>query len=273
MEVGHHSIETLQISLKTDDTSSHPTLHLLHGLALLSGVAAASSGTSLDGTPGLLLPDASGLWVSPGGNESFMLSRHQPMYSAAAALNTVYRRDCDDGSSCGHCYITPVHDYDTRALQRLLLRCDGAHAASGVFIAGGNATSSLITLAGRNWSHQVKRTCPPGSGVYFPGEPACPGYRPGFNASQCLAVGCCVDAKLYPGRKAGWCFVTETPFPKPVIHTVHMIYMNHYDVGYTGFVNDVDNKYMHNYFKLAASTAREMKASNTSDRFIYTTHP
>ena len=58
------------------------------------------------------------------------------------------------------------------------------------------------------------------------------------------------------------------------IHTVHMVYMNHYDVGYTGFVNDVDNKYMHNYFPLAASTAKEMKAnrSDGGDRFIYTTH-
>jgi hypothetical protein len=62
---------------------------------------------------------------------------------------------------------------------------------------------------------EAKRTCPPGSGVYYPGEPACPGYRPGFNASQCLAVGCCVDAKLYPGRQVGWCFVTETPIPQP----------------------------------------------------------
>jgi hypothetical protein len=32
------------------------------------------------------------------------------------------------------------------------------------------------------------------------------------------------------------------------IHTVLTIYMNHYDVGYTGYVNDVDNKYMHDYF-------------------------
>lgn len=46
-----------------------------------------------------------------------------------------------------------------------------------------------------------------------------------------------------------------------------------YDVGYTGFVNDVDNKYMHDYFKLAAATARTMKNdTSTADRFIYTTH-
>lgn len=58
------------------------------------------------------------------------------------------------------------------------------------------------------------------------------------------------------------------------IHTVHMVYMNHYDVGYTGFVNDVDNKYMHDYFPLAAATAKQMKAnaSDGGDRFIYTTH-
>lgn len=50
--------------------------------------------------------------------------------------------------------------------------------------------------------------------------------------------------------------------------------MSQYDVGYTGFVNDVDNTYMHDYFKLAAETARSMKNdTSTADRFIYTTHP
>jgi hypothetical protein len=44
-------------------------------------------------------------------------------------------------------------------------------------------------------------------------------------------------------------------------------------VGYTGFVNDVDNKYMHDYFPLAAATAKEMRSNaSDSDRFIYTTH-
>ncbi len=32
------------------------------------------------------------------------------------------------------------------------------------------------------------------------------------------------------------------------IHTAHVIFMNHYDVGYTALINDVDNKYMHEYF-------------------------
>jgi len=44
-------------------------------------------------------------------------------------------------------------------------------------------------------------------------------------------------------------------------------------VGYTGFINDVDNTYMHDYFKLAAATARSMRNDTSSpDRFIYTTH-
>ena len=43
-----------------------------------------------------------------------------------------------------------------------------------------------------------------------------------------------------------WGRRSATPAPhNATIHTVHMVYMNHYDVGYTGYVNDVDNKYMH----------------------------
>ena len=49
---------------------------------------------------------------------------------------------------------------------------------------------------------------------------------------------------------------------------------NYTRAGYTGYVNDVDNKYMHDYFPLAAATAKAMKAnaSDGGDRFVYTTH-
>ena len=54
---------------------------------------------------------------------------------------------------------------------------------------------------------------PPGAAKCWPGharstEPIdydCPGYKRGFNSSQCEAVGCCTDARLYPSRSSGWC--------------------------------------------------------------------
>lgn len=42
-------------------------------------------------------------------------------------------------------------------------------------------------------------------------------------------------------------------------------------MGYTDFVNGVDNVYMHEYFPLAASTASQMRAGGQN--FTYTTHP
>eukprot|EP00928_Gymnodinium_smaydae_P032832 TRINITY_DN23684_c0_g2_i1.p1 TRINITY_DN23684_c0_g2~~TRINITY_DN23684_c0_g2_i1.p1 ORF type:complete len:910 (+),score=102.38 TRINITY_DN23684_c0_g2_i1:52-2730(+) len=55
------------------------------------------------------------------------------------------------------------------------------------------------------------------------------------------------------------------------IHKVHVIFMNHYDVGYTDFLNGVDNTYMHKYYPLAEKTSEEMR--NHSENFIYITHP
>ncbi|CAK9006160.1 Ankyrin repeat and sterile alpha motif domain-containing protein 1B [Durusdinium trenchii] len=60
-------------------------------------------------------------------------------------------------------------------------------------------------------------------------------------------------------------------FTTPRIHKVHVVFMNHYDVGYTDFLNGVDNTYMHKYFPLAAATAEKMRASGQN--FTYTTHP
>ena len=95
---------------------------------------------------------------------------------------------------------------------------------------------------------------------------ACDGGTSGFAAA---------DGGALSLNGTAWARRSATPAAhNATIHTVHMIYMNHYDVGYTGYVNDVDNKYMHDYFPLAASTAKAMKAntSDGGDRFIYTTH-
>jgi hypothetical protein len=67
--------------------------------------------------------------------------------------------------------------------------------------------------------------------VFRKGERGCPGWRRGFNASECLAAGCCVDTKLYPFRNStpgspcmtggtlngcGWCFPKPAPPAPPL---------------------------------------------------------
>jgi hypothetical protein len=58
---------------------------------------------------------------------------------------------------------------------------------------------------------------------------------------------------------------------------VHLVFMNHLDVGYngipiTGFINNILNIYFHQHFPRAVSVAATMRATSKR-RFIYTTHP
>ena len=65
----------------------------------------------------------------------------------------------------------------------------------------------------------------------------------------------------------------------PVLKNVHVVFMNHLDVGYdgilptTGFVNNVLNKYFVEYFPRAIKFAHIMKYLDPDSGFIYTTHP
>jgi hypothetical protein len=64
---------------------------------------------------------------------------------------------------------------------------------------------------------------PPGAGKCWPGHAHshaprdwdCPGYKAGFNSTECEAVGCCTDAQLYPTRSSGWCYPVHQPPPPP----------------------------------------------------------
>ena len=64
----------------------------------------------------------------------------------------------------------------------------------------------------------------------------------------------------------------------PDIENVHVVFMNHLDVGFngiwplTGFVNNVINKYFTEYFPQAIHLAKNAK-HDPSYSFIYTTHP
>ena len=65
----------------------------------------------------------------------------------------------------------------------------------------------------------------------------------------------------------------------PPLKNVHVVFMNHLDVGYdginpsTGFVNNVLNKYFIDYFPRAIKLAYIMHDLDPDTGFIYTTHP
>ena len=63
----------------------------------------------------------------------------------------------------------------------------------------------------------------------------------------------------------------------PQLKNVHVVFMNHLDVGYngipkTGFINNVLNTYFMEYFPRAIQLAYEMQNVDPDSRFIYTTH-
>jgi len=59
------------------------------------------------------------------------------------------------------------------------------------------------------------------------------------------------------------------------IKKVHMVFMNHLDVGYTKDINDIDNEYLHTYYTQVRNLALEMEAKPNAhgDKFVYITHP
>eukprot|EP01126_Amoeba_proteus_P059319 TRINITY_DN7739_c0_g1_i8.p1 TRINITY_DN7739_c0_g1~~TRINITY_DN7739_c0_g1_i8.p1 ORF type:complete len:363 (-),score=58.11 TRINITY_DN7739_c0_g1_i8:168-1256(-) len=62
------------------------------------------------------------------------------------------------------------------------------------------------------------------------------------------------------------------------IRKVHVVWMNHLDVGYngipvTGFINNVLNVYFHSHFPRALRLQKALRLLGSTDRFIYTTHP
>ncbi|XP_071155642.1 uncharacterized protein [Mytilus edulis] len=64
----------------------------------------------------------------------------------------------------------------------------------------------------------------------------------------------------------------------PYVRFVHVLFMNHLDVGYngipqTGFINNILNTYFHEYFPRAVNLSRELRDKQYQERFIYTTHP
>ncbi|XP_048244901.1 uncharacterized protein LOC124124794 isoform X2 [Haliotis rufescens] len=63
------------------------------------------------------------------------------------------------------------------------------------------------------------------------------------------------------------------------VETVHIIFMNHLDVGYNGisptvgFINNVLNIYFQLYFPRAVQLSQQLRHDQYEETFIYTTHP
>jgi hypothetical protein len=58
------------------------------------------------------------------------------------------------------------------------------------------------------------------------------------------------------------------------LQKVHLLFMSHLDVGFTGLINDVHNSYLDTHYPRALAIAAAMRANaSNSDRFSYTTHP
>ncbi len=75
-----------------------------------------------------------------------------------------------------------------------------------------------------------------------------------------------------------WSTPVATWLKIPALKQVHVVFMNHLDVGYngipiTGFINNVLNTYFQEYFPRAIRLGYEMKDTDPDHGFIYTTHP
>lgn len=75
-----------------------------------------------------------------------------------------------------------------------------------------------------------------------------------------------------------WSTPVATWLKIPALKQVHVVFMNHLDVGYngipkTGFINNVLNTYFEEYFPRAIRLGNEMKETDPDHGFIYTTHP
>lgn len=74
-----------------------------------------------------------------------------------------------------------------------------------------------------------------------------------------------------------WSTPVATWLKLPQLKNVHVVFMNHLDVGYngipkTGFINNVLNTYFMEYFPRAIKLANELENIDPDSGFIYTTH-
>ena len=59
---------------------------------------------------------------------------------------------------------------------------------------------------------------------------------------------------------------TIRPSHKNNIHSVHMVFANHLDVGFASYVNNIDNEYFHKYFPLALNVSQQVCHCRVAER-------
>ena len=74
------------------------------------------------------------------------------------------------------------------------------------------------------------------------------------------------------GMPYGWRRKKYNFFTKP-IRSVHVVFMNHLDIGYTNFINPVYDEYIHTYYQRAINISQGMRDMGGTDRYLYGTHP
>eukprot|EP00051_Salpingoeca_urceolata_P030171 m.8335 g.8335 ORF g.8335 m.8335 type:complete len:1021 (+) comp3196_c0_seq1:59-3121(+) len=143
-------------------------------------------------------------------------------------------------------------------------------AEGDIYVLGHNETTGNITVwwdsdvtpvGGWAWGHGVVR---PNLSMYF--------AFPGFVLSGVVNAN---YSEISPGPTGNWSgnwVKRPQQFFPADIHTVHLVFMNHLDVGYASYINNIDNEYFHQYFPQAIRLANEMRALEGTDRFVYVTH-
>lgn len=88
------------------------------------------------------------------------------------------------------------------------------------------------------------------------------------------------DREVIYGRVSHDCTVITWVMPDGLVwlktaevDNVHVIFMNHLDVGYASFIANVINEYFQTYFPRAMRLAAEAELLRPDESFIYTTHP
>ena len=177
---------------------------------------------------GAELPDLSGEWTDAT-KDTFQLRIFQPATEAAAAPNSSYARlvsDMGKMTMVEVCKLTPVYSYETRHRIKTTIRCE----ATGLRERLGQA-KAREGRGGNRWS------------------------RPkGHMATRDIGD---------MAKKRQLTRLTQPLFRAPRSTKVHVVFMNHYDVGYTDFLNGVDNTYMHKYFPSARATAEKNESLRT----------
>ncbi len=92
-----------------------------------------------------------------------------------------------------------------------------------------------------------------------------------------LDTGAELKGKIIDCEEMDWGLSISNWYRIPDLEEVHVVFMNHLDVGYNGipkigFINNVLNKYFDEYYPRAISLGEDMDKQHPNLGFVYTTH-